>query len=463
MRALRAFLSAFTLIELLVVIAIVAVLAGLLLPALAAAREKARRTACISNLTQMARGLESYASDYSQYLPCWGPWGGSPNGYSVRTYLTKATTSYMNGAVGTWDDGWFTDGRGGRIRTNSTGHYSSGGTRYNYSMVWGATSRNRTVFYGDTAEGPPAGYDYAFYHTALGTVRPDPVAGRLNMGPHGLGYLVSCGYAGDARMFFCPSTGGSMPPTNTPGGGLGWNDWYNPYAATSPADLQRAGGFDAKSIMYGDWTWLKVYNGYGDEGRAVLSDYAYRNGPITFPIKARFAENPEPSNNARDLYDVLIGGTKPAVRASLSCPAFKTQKLLGGRAIVADSFGRSDYGRKEAAVLALEPPVGDGFYAHRDGYNVLYGDWSVKWYGDPQQRFIWWERLYESIYSTPLRATHTLMAGTQGTGLTWWYRGDGSDWVWSGVHMNTHVWNKGGTYAWHLLDVNAGIDVDTKP
>jgi len=58
----------FTLIELLVVIAIIAILAAILFPVFARAREKARQTSCLSNVKQLALGTQMYATDCDDIL-----------------------------------------------------------------------------------------------------------------------------------------------------------------------------------------------------------------------------------------------------------------------------------------------------------------------------------------------------------------------------------------------------------
>lgn len=71
--------SAFTLIELLVVIAIIAILAAILFPVFAQARESARKTSCLSNTKQLGLGTMMYVQDYDEMYPC-NSWDTPPVG-----------------------------------------------------------------------------------------------------------------------------------------------------------------------------------------------------------------------------------------------------------------------------------------------------------------------------------------------------------------------------------------------
>lgn len=135
--------SGFTLIELLVVIAIIAILASILFPVFATAREKARQSACQSNLKQIGLGLLQYAQDYDETMPVF-------INFNVGTYTPWQLDPYIKVQSNTSSEKrgiWRCPSDGRSALTNSYG--------YNYLRL-GRFSTATTGYFNEDGNNKPA-------------------------------------------------------------------------------------------------------------------------------------------------------------------------------------------------------------------------------------------------------------------------------------------------------------------
>lgn len=367
--------AGFMIFDFLFLVLIIAILALLLIPALLAARENARRTACVHNLDQMGMALMSYAGDYGGYYPC------SPS-------LIK------------WDNGYCLDAQG--RPTKSADHpcrwkehagdapadsYYRTPSAHLFEYRWRADDEPVRL----TDAGEMVRFMPHYWRTiACGAnVQPDEErdAARppLRHAPNGLGMLMTGGYLADARAFYCPSAEAN--------GMVGASDFHRKenagkrfgYGGIHVAHWQAAGGFDAEALLYGDWGKPEAGWWHDADASMVQSSYAYRNVMQGGTAPMHWYDH-DPKTRG-------VVGTEPPVAAQIGQAPFGTDRRLNGRALVVDAFGKGmrhdargrEYpknGEPYEDAEASREYAGVGIQAHRDAYNILYGDGSVRLYGD---------------------------------------------------------------------------------
>ena len=414
--------GAFTLIELLVVVAIIAILAAMLLPALSAAREKARRASCMTNLNQIGKAFLSYTGDYSGYVP------GDPGWGAVPTYRASGG---QHGGVSYV----YADGRGGEVYLGAGGDAS----RTPYSNMAGVQS---VISVGYKA----------------GSAGSNTPRGSLNAAPIGMGMLATGGYLADLNVFYCATGraydraigGGKNNQERIYASASNYNALTQSWIETDVGNIQKLGGNGSgQDLTHGSYNWVSNFGhryfvpvgavALGG-GKALGCSYAYRGQPA--PCYGVVTPGDKVDQANRDITNTYENGaytgSQPTTVAKMGnlAPPKRTVRALGDGALAADRFGVRGWDEAGEAqpTNGGDPDLwpGDGIYGHREGYNVLYGDGHATWMGDPQERWIWISNHRGRAYSA---------GAVYATNRHYWSYNQVSD----------------GIQAWFLFDQNAGV------
>jgi prepilin-type N-terminal cleavage/methylation domain-containing protein len=242
--------SGFTLIELLVVIAIIAILAAILFPVFAQAREKARTIACLSNLKQIGLAVTQYQQDYDEAMPCGTAFNGTGWAAQIYNYVNSVAVFHCP------DDP--TTGKGSSYGLNS--NFYSGGTGVTLSKF---NSPSKTVMLFEVEGNAGADVSNPLVNGGYGSPNGYGLGQMVGYDPNGDGVIGSGGCGSGTLQYASGALGGNPSDCS----------FLNDNATHNATGVHTQGSNFLMSDTHAKWLrGSQVSPGYGYKSETTNSD-----------------------------------------------------------------------------------------------------------------------------------------------------------------------------------------------